>query len=77
MNESPPRRPSVWFQAASLVAFLFVMTVLIMVAALFSDPDSPLNAWFNRYGLWLFVGEIGTLSLLVFLGMIRDQKEQK
>lgn len=73
MNTPLRRRPSLLFQAVSLVAFLFILTVLIMVAALFSDPDSPLNGWFNRYGISLLLGEVAALFVLGFLAMVRDQ----
>lgn len=72
--KSPPRRPPpLLFQVVGVVAFLFILTVLIMVAALFSDPESGLNDWFNRYGVWLLLGEVGVMFVLGIVGMARDQ----
>ena len=71
---NPPRRPPpVLFQIVGVAAFLFILTVLIMVAALFSDPDSPLNEWFNQYGVWLLLGEVAVMFVLGIVGMFRDQ----
>jgi hypothetical protein len=55
-----------------LAAALFVLTVFIMVAALFSDPGLPINRWLNRYGLWLLAGEVGLLLVIGFLAMWGD-----
>ena len=68
-----PQRPSVWFQAVGLVAGVFVLTVLIMVAALFTDQRTPINLWLNRYALFVLLAEVGMLLVLGFFAMLRDR----
>lgn len=70
------RRPTILFQFVSLVAVIFIVTVLMMVAALFSDPNHPVNLWFNRYAIPLLLGEVGALLILGFLAMAGDQTKQ-
>lgn len=68
-----PARPSLLFRAVGLAAALFVLTVLVMVAALFSDPELPINQWLNRYSLHLLLGEVGLLLVLGVLAMVTDR----
>ncbi len=70
MTRTPP---SLWFRAVGLVAALFVLTVFVMIAALFSDPELPINLWLNRYALPLLLGEVVLLLALGFVAMVTDQ----
>lgn len=70
-----PRPPSFLFRLVGVLAGGFVLTVFVMVAALFSDPDLPLNQWLNRYSLHLLMGEVGLLLFVGFLAMVRDQAQ--
>ena len=65
--------PSVLFRLAAFLAAVFVLTVFVMVAGLFSDPKLPVNVWLNDYGLWLLAGEVGLLIVLVLLAMLTDR----
>jgi hypothetical protein len=68
-----PSRPTIWFRAVSLVAALFVLTVFVMIAGLFSDPQLPINTWLNRNGTLLLLGEVGLLIALGTLAMLTDR----
>lgn len=66
-------RPSLLFLATGLVAALFIVTVFVMIAALFSDPELPINQWLNRYSLPLLLGEVVLLVALGLAAMIQDR----
>lgn len=66
-------KPSLLFRAVGLVAALFVLTVFVMIAAVFSDPELPINLWLNRYSLPLLLGEVGLLLVLGFAAMVTDR----
>jgi hypothetical protein len=66
-------RPSVWFRAVSVAALAFIVTVLIMVAALFTDPETAINRWLNRYALYLLLAEVGMLLVLAGVAMTTDE----
>lgn len=66
-------KPSLLFRATGFLAAGFIVTVFVMIAGLFSDPQLPINQWLNRYGLWLLAGEVGLLCVLCLLAMLTDQ----
>lgn len=68
-----PAKPSLLFRATGMMAALFVLTVFVMVAALFSDPDLPINQWLNHYSLHLLLGEVGLLIALGVSAMVTDR----
>jgi hypothetical protein len=68
-----PTPPSIWFRLVSLVAAAFVLTVLVLIAAFFTDPNTPLNQWLNRYALIVLLVEVGLLLILGFFAMLHDR----
>ncbi len=68
--------PTRLFRAAGVMAAVFVLTVFIMIAGLFSDPDLPINLWLNRYSLYLLLGEVGLLFVLSMLAMLTDRPSE-
>ncbi len=68
-----PAKPSLLFRAVGLLAALFVLTVFMMVAALFSDPELPINVWLNHYAMHLLLGEVALLLIVGFLAMVTDK----
>ena len=66
------RDPRLFFQLLIPSGGLFILTVLAMVATLFSDPRTPTARFFDSYGSALIAGE--TLLVLVtgLLAMILD-----
>ena len=69
--------PSLLFRLVGLAAALFVLTVFVMIAGLFSDPDLSINLWLNRYGLLLLLVEVGLLMLLGLGAMLSDRPIQE
>jgi threonine/homoserine/homoserine lactone efflux protein len=67
-----PARPSPWFRAVGVGALVFILTVLVMVAALFTDPETAINRWLNRYALYLLLAEVGALLVLAAVAMTTD-----
>lgn len=70
-------RPSLLFLATGLVAAVFIVTVFVMIAALFSDPELPINQWLNRYSLPLLLGEVVLLVALGLAAMMLDRSSSE
>jgi hypothetical protein len=66
-------RPSLWFRAVGLAATVFIITIFVMIAGLFSDPKLPLNLWLNLHGISLLFGEVGLLIAFGMLAMLTDR----
>lgn len=66
-------RPSLLFRAVGLVAAVFIVTVFVMIAGLFSDPELPINRWLYRYSLPLLLGEVVVLVALGLAAMMLDR----
>lgn len=54
---------------------LFVVTILAMVAMLISDPNTPVNLWFNRNGAVVMTVEVVSIGLLGMAAIICDRNE--
>jgi len=65
--------PSLLFRLAGLMATLFVLTVFVMIAGVFSDPNLPMNTWLNHNGIPLLLGEVGLVLVLGVLAMATDR----
>jgi hypothetical protein len=68
------RGPGVLFHAAAGATALFVLTVLVMIATLFGDPEAPFNDWLNRYGTMLLIGEVALIAITACAAMAWDQR---
>lgn len=69
------RRGMPWmFRLTAACGAVFVFTVFVMIAALFGDPESAINAWFNEYAGWLLAGEVGLTCVVGFAAMLFDRE---
>lgn len=66
-------KPTLLFKAVGVLAAIFVLTVFVMIAALFSDPELPINLWLNRYSLSLLLGEVLLMMAFGLAAMIFDR----
>jgi hypothetical protein len=65
------------FRLASLSAVLFIVTVLAMVATIFSDPQAPVARFLNeRSGTLIGVEVVATL-VLGFFAMAADRRRTR
>ena len=53
----PGSKPSLLFQLVIPATAVFVITILSLIAVVFSDPRAPLAQLLNRHGNTLLVGE--------------------
>lgn len=70
----PPRtKPSLLFRLIVPATVIFILTVLALIASVFSDPHAPVARWLEANGnqllLWEFVGVL----VLAFLAMAVDR----
>ena len=75
MNRSP-RRPapvSLFFRLVIGAAALFIVTVLAIVAAVFSDPSAPAVQFLDQHGGTILEIEVIATLLIGFLALAIDR----
>jgi preprotein translocase subunit SecG len=63
------------FRFVIIASVAFLVTVLIMSVASFSDSKSPIPTFFNAHGLKLVAIEVGLILLLGLAAMIVDRRQ--
>ena len=69
----PGSKPSLLFQLVIPATAVFVITILSLIAVVFSDPRAPLAQWLNQHGNKLLVGEFVVVIFLSILAMAVDR----
>ena len=69
----PGSKPSLLFQLVIPATAVFVITILSMIAVVFSDPRAPVAQWLNQHGNKLLVGEFVVVIILSILAMAVDR----
>lgn len=69
----PGSKPSLLFQLVIPATAVFVITILSLIAVVFSDPRAPLAQLLNRHGNTLLVGEFVVVIILSILAMAVDR----
>ncbi len=71
-----PRPVSVWFRLTAVAAAAFVITILGMLAAVFTDsPDAPVARFLNRHGGTLIAVEAALTLIFGFWAMAFDRRQ--
>ena len=68
----PPLHPL--FRVVIIVSAAFLVTVLIMLASVFSDGKSPVFVWFNRNAVTVIIVEVVLIIVSSIAAMAVDQK---
>lgn len=69
----PGSKPSLLFQLIIPSTSIFVVTILSLIAVLFSDQRAPLAQLLNKHGNSLLVAEFVVILVLSFLAMAVDR----
>lgn len=69
----PGSRPSLLFQLVVPATALFIITILSLIAVLFSDERAPVAQWLNRHGNTLLLVELIVVIALSLLAMAVDR----
>jgi hypothetical protein len=69
----PGSKPSLLFQLVVPATAVFVITILSLIAVVFSDPRAPVAQWLNQHGNKLLVGEFVVVIILSILAMTVDR----
>ena len=64
-----------FFPLAALCCFLFIMTILALVATLLGDPQAPLARLLEEYSGRLIGGEVAAFLLSGFLALFIDRRQ--
>jgi hypothetical protein len=69
----PGSKPSLLFQLLIPATAIFIITILSLIAVLFSDQRAPLAIFLNKHGNSLLAAEFVAVMLLSFLAMAADR----
>ncbi len=69
----PGSRPSLLFQLVVPATSVFIITILSLIAVLFSDERAPLARWLNKNGNALLAAELVAIVGLAVLAMTFDR----
>jgi hypothetical protein len=69
----PGSKPSLLFQLVVPATAVFAVTVLSMIAIVFSDPRAPVAQWLDRHGNRLLAAEFVVVIVLSLLAMTVDR----
>ncbi len=71
----PGSRPSLLFQLIIPATAIFCVTILSLIAVVFSDPRAPIAQFLNRHGNTLLIAEFVVVIVLSLLAMIMDRRQ--
>ena len=69
----PGSKPSLLFQLVIPATGVFVITILSMIAIVFSDPRAPVAQWLDKNGNRLLIVEFVAVIILSFMAMAVDR----
>ena len=69
----PGSKPSLLFQLVVPATAIFSITVLSMIAVVFSDQRAPVAQWLNKHGNSLLAAEFFVVIVLSLLAMTADR----
>lgn len=69
----PGSKPSLLFQLVIPATAVFVITILSLIAVVFSDPRAPVAQWLNQHGNKLLMVEFVVVIILSILAMAVDR----
>jgi len=69
----PGSKPTLLFQLVVPATAVFAVTVLSMIAIVFSDPRAPVAQWLDRHGNRLLAAEFVVVIVLSLLAMTADR----
>lgn len=71
----PGSKPSLLFQLVIPATAVFIVTILSLIAVLFSDERAPLARLLNRHGNSLLAAELVVFIVLAFCAMALDRRQ--
>lgn len=71
--KTPRTKPSLLFRMIVPATIVFIMTILILIAVLFGDPDAPISKWLNDNGNHILFFELIAVVVLAFVAMAVDR----
>jgi hypothetical protein len=69
----PGSKPSLLFQLVIPATGVFVITILSMIAIVFSDPRAPVAQWLDANGNSLLIIEFVVVIILSIMAMVADR----
>ncbi len=73
----PGSKPSLLFQLVIPATAIFIVTILSLIAVVFSDQRAPVAQFLNRYGNTLLLSEFIGVLFLGLLAMLMDRRQSQ
>jgi hypothetical protein len=70
------QRPNIFFRLALATGAVFVVTVLALTAAIFSDHRAPMARLLDDYGGEIIAVEVAATLIFAFWAMALDRRRQ-
>lgn len=67
----PP--PNVFFPFVVIAGFVFVVTILALIAGILGDGQAPIHRWLNTHGTTLIIGEVVVIGISGVLALVIDR----
>ena len=71
----PPNPASLLFRLTALVAGVFGVTILALIAVVIGNSQSPGARWLNRNAGAIFAVEVAAILVLGFAAMAQDRRQ--
>jgi hypothetical protein len=70
-----PSQRNPFFPLTVAFSGLFIVTILALIAAVFSEGDAPLSRLLDRHGGWILAAEVLGILLAGFLALAVDRAQ--
>ena len=70
---SDEQRDRLIFYPVAVIGGLFCLSLFVTIAAIFGDPDAPVNRWINHNSGTILLAETGILMVIGLLAMWFDR----
>lgn len=71
--KTPKTKPSLLFRLIVPVTLVFIMTILVLIACLFGNPEAPIPKWLNANGNHILFYELIAVIGLSGIAMAVDR----
>ena len=71
--KTPRTKPSLLFRLIVPVTIVFIMTILILIAVLFGNPEAPISKWLHANGNHILFYELIAVVVLSIVAMAVDR----
>ncbi len=76
-NSPEPAARNPFFPLVLISTSIFILTILAMVAVIFSDPNAPVVRFFDAHATRLIIAEVVVILIVGFLALVVDRLQTR